>query len=261
MQMRVAFAVATAFRPEILIIDEALSVGDTYFQHKSFERIKQFRHQGTTLLFVSHDKSAILALCNRAILIEAGRIIKDGNPEEVTDYYNALIAEKENNTIRQQPNATGKTQTISGTGEATIEDINLYNQHGQSVEVVNVGEPLELRVDVHIHHPIPTLVLGYAIKDRLGQTLFGTNTWLTDQPIHQPQAGQHYTFSIKFNADYGVGSYSIVLALTDQDTHLTANYEWRDMAYLFSVTNLDKPHFVGLQWQTPAITITEQNHE
>ncbi|MBN2866883.1 MAG: ABC transporter ATP-binding protein, partial [Thiotrichales bacterium] len=115
MQMRVAFGVATAFRPEILIVDEALSVGDAYFQHKSFDRIKQFREQGTTLLFVSHDKSAILALCNRAILIEAGLVIKDGDPEEVTDYYNALIAEKENSTIRQEKNESGKMQTISGT--------------------------------------------------------------------------------------------------------------------------------------------------
>ena len=73
MQVRVAFAVATAFRPDILIVDEALSVGDAYFQHKSFERIKQFRTQGTSLLFVSHDKAAVLALCDRAILLEEGQ--------------------------------------------------------------------------------------------------------------------------------------------------------------------------------------------
>ncbi|OYZ65011.1 MAG: sugar ABC transporter ATP-binding protein, partial [Sulfuricurvum sp. 24-42-5] len=85
MQVRVAFAVATAFRPEVLIIDEALSVGDAYFQHKSFERIKQFRETGTSLLFVSHDKAAILALCDRAILLEKGQVFKDDEPEVVTD--------------------------------------------------------------------------------------------------------------------------------------------------------------------------------
>ena len=67
MQMRVAFAVATAFRPDVLIVDEALSVGDTYFQHKSFARIREYKEQGTTLLFVTHDKTAIQTLCNRAI--------------------------------------------------------------------------------------------------------------------------------------------------------------------------------------------------
>lgn len=260
MQVRVAFAVATAYRPELLIIDEALSVGDAYFQHKSFDRIKQFRESGASLLFVSHDKSAILALCNRAILIDKGTILKDGQPEEVTDYYNALIAKKEDNsTISQHQDASGKTQTISGTGEVTIEQVNLYNQVQQRVEVVNVGETLELCVKVRVHKAISTLVFGYAIKDRLGQVIFGTNTWLTTQTLQNPQVGQSYIFSVKFKADYGVGSYSIVLALTDQDTHLTANYEWRDMAYLFNVINLDKPHFTGLQWQTPTITISEQS--
>ncbi|MEX5591062.1 ABC transporter ATP-binding protein, partial [Pseudomonas urmiensis] len=81
---------------EILIVDEALSVGDSYFQHKSFERIRQFQAQGTTLLIVSHARGSIQALCSRAILLEKGTVIKDGKPEEVMDFYNALIAEKEN---------------------------------------------------------------------------------------------------------------------------------------------------------------------
>lgn len=82
MQMRVAFAVATARRPEILIVDEALSVGDSYFQHKSFDRIREFQEQGTTLLIVSHDRSSIQALCDRVLLIEGGTVIKDGAPKK-----------------------------------------------------------------------------------------------------------------------------------------------------------------------------------
>ena len=78
MQMRIAFSVATAWRPQILIVDEALSVGDTYFQHKCFERIREYRAKGTNILIVSHDRSAIQTLCDRAILLEQGSIIKDG---------------------------------------------------------------------------------------------------------------------------------------------------------------------------------------
>ncbi|MFN3410487.1 MAG: ABC transporter ATP-binding protein, partial [Limisphaerales bacterium] len=74
MQMRLAFSVATAIRPDILIVDEALSVGDAYFQHKSFERIREFRKQGTTLLLVSHDKQAIISICDRAMLLSSGQI-------------------------------------------------------------------------------------------------------------------------------------------------------------------------------------------
>lgn len=258
MQMRVAFAIATAFRPEILIVDEALSVGDVYFQHKSFDRIKKFREQGTTLLFVSHDKSAILALCNRAILIDGGTVIKDGDPEEVTDYYNALIAEKENTTsIRQEKNSFGKMQTISGTGEASVEAVALYNMQGKLLEIVNVGEQVELRVKVKINQSIPSLVLGYGIKNRLGQVIFGTNTWHTKQLIESPKVGDVYEFKIKFMAIFGIGSYTVQTALVDKDTHLTANYEWRDVACMFSVANLDKNHFDGLLWQDPIITISK----
>jgi lipopolysaccharide transport system ATP-binding protein len=100
-------------------------VGDTYFQHKSFERIRQYRRAGTTLLLVSHDKQAIQSVCDRAILLDAGRLAP-GAPEEIMDYYNALIAERENSTVRQRDD--GKLQTISGTGEATVADIALLNE-------------------------------------------------------------------------------------------------------------------------------------
>ncbi|HWW68744.1 MAG TPA: ABC transporter ATP-binding protein, partial [Duganella sp.] len=101
MQMRLAFSVATARRPDVLIVDEALSVGDAYFQHKSFERIRAFRQLGTTLLIVSHDRAAMQAICDRAILLDRGRLAREGTPEAVMDYYNALLAERDGSTVEQ----------------------------------------------------------------------------------------------------------------------------------------------------------------
>lgn len=253
MQMRVAFAVATAYRPNILIIDEALSVGDSYFQHKSFDKIKKFKEQGTSLLFVSHDKASILALCDRAILIDKGELLREGNPEEITDYYNALIAQKENSAVKQQKTNSNKLQTISGTKEATIEKVALYNQEGELVDVVGVGDLVDLKVDVKIHKDISSLVLGYAIKDRLGQTMYGTNTWHTKQIIDFPKENDKYQFTLTFPANLGVGTYSIVIALTNSDTHLNENYEWRDLALIFDVVNLNKTYFVGSTWNEPKI--------
>ena len=253
MQMRVAFAVATAYRPNILIIDEALSVGDSYFQHKSFDKIKKFKEQGTSLLFVSHDKASILALCDRAILIDKGELLKEGNPEEITDYYNALIAQKENSSVKQQNTNSNKLQTISGTGEATIEKVALYNQEGELIDVVGVGDLVDLKVDVKINKDISSLVLGYAIKDRLGQTMYGTNTWHTKQIIDFPKENDKYQFTLTFPANLGVGTYSIVIALTNSDTHLNENYEWRDLALIFDVVNLNKTYFVGSTWNEPKI--------
>lgn len=255
MQMRVAFAVVTAFRPDILIVDEALSVGDAYFQHKSFLRIKEFRKQGTALLIVSHDKSAVLALCNRAILLNHGLVIKDGDPQAVMDFYNALIAEKGNQSVQILPHESGNTMTISGTGEAKVEKIALFNSNGQIAKFCNVGEYIELRIQVRVYKSIETLVLGYGIKDRFGQVMYGTNTWHTNQVIQNAKPSDEYLYKICFPANLGVGSYSIQTALTDRDTHLTANYEWRDLALMFNVINVNKTHFAGCLWSEPQITV------
>ncbi|MBL4606533.1 MAG: ABC transporter ATP-binding protein [Pseudomonadales bacterium] len=257
MQMRVAFAVATAYRPEILIVDEALSVGDTYFQHKSFSRIREFQEQGTTLLIVSHDRTAIQSLCNRAILLENGAVIKDGSPEEVLDFYNAIIAEKENSTVEVKKLENGKVQTSSGTGEAKVEEIILYNSKGEVADFIAVGEQIELHITVKIHQNIETLVLGYGIKDRLGQVMYGTNTWHTKQVIEKPTAGNKYRFVLTFPANFGAGSYSIQTALVDQNSHLSANYEWRDLALVFNVINIDKAQFAGCLWNEPKIAVEE----
>ena len=255
MQMRVAFAVATMYRPEILIVDEALSVGDTYFQHKSFDRIREFQKMGTTLLIVSHDRGAIQAICDRAILLDNGNVIKDGDPESVMDFYNALIAEKENSQVKQHTREDGKTETISGTGEATVKEIGLYDTKGNEVEYVGVGETVELRIVAKVHKNIESLVLGYGIKDRLGQVMFGINTWHTNQVVAQPKAGEEYLFSITFPANLGTGSYSIQTALVDKENHLSVNYEWRDLALVFNVLNKDKEQFVGSLWIKPNIEV------
>lgn len=255
MQLRVAFGVVTAYRPEILIVDEALSVGDAYFQHKSLNRVREFQAQGTTLLLVSHDRGAIQAICDRAILLEKGTVIKDGNPEEVMDFYNALIAEKENSTIQQVTKDDGRVETISGTGEATVEEIALYNSKNEMVEFVGVGESVELRVKVKVHKDIESLVFGYGIKDRLGQVMYGTNTWHTKQVIENPKKDEIYNFTLSFDVNLGAGSYSIQTALVDKDTHLTANYEWKDLAVVFNVINIDKIHFAGCLWNEPIIKV------
>ena len=253
MQMRVAFSVATAFRPEILIIDEALSVGDSYFQHKSFGRIKEFQKAGTTLLIVSHDRGAIQALCNRAILLEGGTVIKDGAPEEVMDYYNAIIAQKENSTVEVLTLADGGVQTKSGSGKAVIDSVALYNSEGTPVEYVAVGDDVCLNVNVKVNAELPELVVGYVIKDRLGQDVFGTNTHHLECVRTGLRDGDMLSFAFRFKASLGVGSYSVAIALHATDSHIADNYEWRDLALVFNVVNMSKSTFVGLAWLPPTV--------
>lgn len=255
MQVRVAFAVATARRPDILVVDEALSVGDAYFQHKSFERIRAFRRQGTTLLLVSHDKQAIQSLCSRAILLDGGRLARMGAPEEIMDYYNAMIAERQNTSVRLHATQGGKLQTVSGTGEASVADIALLDEQGARVEVVDVGAPVTLQVTVRAHAPIPRMVLGYMIKDRLGQPMYGTNTHLKELPLADVAAGEDVVYRFAFPMNLGPGSYSVATAIVSTETHLVNNYEWRDLALLFTVVNMRRPYFEGSAWLDPAIDI------
>ncbi len=251
MQMRVAFSVITAFRPALLIVDEALSVGDTYFQHKSFSRIREFQEQGSALLLVSHDRSAIQTLCNRAILLEQGKVIQDGEPEFVMDYYNALIANKENSTVRIRQLENGKTQTLSGTGEATLVDVDLLNEDSEPVEMLNVGESVCLRVVVNAHVDLPELVVGYAIKDRLGQCVFGTNTHHLRNTLRNVSANEKIKVDFFFSANLGPGTYSVAVAMHAGHSHVAKNYEWRDLALVFDVININRDKFVGVGWMPP----------
>jgi lipopolysaccharide transport system ATP-binding protein len=255
MQMRLAFSVATARRPDILIIDEALSVGDAFFQHKSFERIRQFREEGTTLLIVSHDKQAIQSICDRAILLNAGTLAMQGEPEAVMDYYNALLADHQKQIVQQIPTHKGKLQTISGSGEATVRSIILTDDAGSEIETVDVGQSVRLRIEVQVNAPLEHLILGYGIKDRLGQVVYGTNTDLRKQPLNNVAAGECYQFDIAFNANLGPGTYSVQTALVGSDTHLVNNYEWRDLALVFNVINISKSPFAGCAWIEPDIEI------
>ena len=248
MQMRVAFAVVTAYRPEVLIVDEALSVGDAYFQHKSFARIKAFREQGTALLLVSHDHGAIQAICDRAVLLEQGSILKDGNPEEVLDFYNVLISKQEETKLDEVQLKQGKVQITSGSGDAVVSRIGLCNEAGQEIQKVLVGSKVELHIEVQVLRDVSELVFGYMVKDRLGQAMYG-ETSLHHGIAHESlAAGQTIEFKVKFFANLGVGSYSIATALARGASHIEGNMEWKDLSLLFDVINGKEKHFLGLAW-------------
>jgi lipopolysaccharide transport system ATP-binding protein len=248
MQVRVAFSVATAFRPDLLIVDEALSVGDSYFQHKSFDRIRQFRDEGVSIIFVSHSLSDVRTLCDRVILIDKGQVLKDGVPDEVVDYYNAMITEKENAklTVEQRRARNGWLMTRSGSGEARVAGLRMVDAATEEeLAVVNVGQRVELRLDVTVREDLPRLVLGYMIRDKQGHIIWGTNTWHTRQIVEAPRAGETIVFRLPFTCTLGPGSYSVSPALVSSDTHLSDNYEWVDNLLVFDVLNVDRDFFIG----------------
>ena len=247
MQARLAFGLATAVRPDVLIVDEALSVGDAYFQHKSFDRIRRMKDEGTALLFVSHNMGDVRSLCDRAILLDKGRLMKDGTPDLVADYYNAMIAAKEEAraAIQQTRKCGGWLETRSGSYDVSLAEITLLDAAtGTPVEIAQTGQALRARVVARARAAAPTVVLGLMLRDRTGHIVWGSNTWHTKQLILGVEAGEEIVFDVDFSCALGQGSYSATFALTGDDTHLSRNYEWRDNAIVFEVVNAGT-HFIG----------------
>lgn len=244
MHLRLAFSLATAAEPDILIVDEALAVGDAAFQHKCFRRIRDFRDNGVTLLFVSHDPLAVKSICDRAILLEGGSIALDGTPDLVLDYYNALIAtgarSEEKPLIVQS-----QSQTRSGSQQARILRVSMSHR-GVDAQSVVVGEPVSILVDYEVAHALGGLTVGILIRDRLGNDVYGTNTNFLGFPLPADAMGQVCVEFIIPSLRLGVGTYSITVALHADASHLDANYDWWDQALTFQVTAAESNRFVGV---------------
>ncbi len=249
MQARLAFAVATAVRPDILIVDEILSVGDSYFQHRSFERIRQFKEQGTSIILVTHGMGDVRSLCAQVILIDKGQVLKQGLPDEVVDFYNAMIAARENQAIEQVRDQAGWLKTTSGNGAATITKLQLFDASSHAeLQTLAVGQRVKLCAEVLLKQAIPELVLGLMLRDKQGHVIWGSNTWFTQQLQRDLSAGQVLHYEFEFVCRLGPGSYSVTSALTNSATHLEQNYEWRDNCLVFDVVNLSHAEFIGSQW-------------
>jgi lipopolysaccharide transport system ATP-binding protein len=258
MQARLAFAVATAVRPDVLIVDEILSVGDSYFQHRSFDRIKQFKDQGTSIILVTHGLSDVRALCDYVILLDQGQILKQGRPDEVVDYYNAFVAQKENAqlNILQNRDENGWLKTKSGNKRAEVVKLSLQDQmSGAELAVAQVGQAVELVCEVQVNSEIDQLVLGFMLRDKQGSVIWGSNTWHTGLMQTNLENGEQLMFRLPFVCTLGAGSYSVTTALTRGESHLDENFEWQDNLLVFDVINADKSAFIGSSWLDTEFTV------
>jgi lipopolysaccharide transport system ATP-binding protein len=249
MVVRLAFSVATAARPDILIVDETLSVGDLYFQHKCIRRITEFQEAGTTILFVSHDPTSVKTLCDRALLLDAGRLIQDGPPDQVLDYYNALIAKREaNREILQAESAEGRMTTRSGTFEARIGEIELLDAERRPARAFSVGDRACVRARVEFTSPVAAPTVGILIRDRVGNDVFGTNSFHIAPIEGTYEPGDELTVEFELDLNMGAGTYTLTVAVHGEATHLLNNYDWWDKVIGFQIVPGAELHFIGSAW-------------
>ncbi|HKG96867.1 MAG TPA: Wzt carbohydrate-binding domain-containing protein, partial [Pyrinomonadaceae bacterium] len=241
-----AFATAIATSPQILIIDEALAVGDAVFQHRCTRRIKEMQENGTTILFVSHDPGAIRALCNRAILLNGGRVEADGSPVDVLGRYQKLIMAQEaayaqTELVREKPQfiATPAEEVTApqfsyrhGNGAAEILRVDFLDAAQQPVAIVETGQLVNLRVQVIFHENIVDPVYGFIIRNRHGIHLYGTNTRVQGIRGGLSKAGTRTETTFSFNCWLAPDLYSISIAVHSPDA---VSFDWLDGTLFFRV--------------------------
>lgn len=262
MQMRLGFAIATARRPDVLIVDEALAVGDAPFQFKCIERIKSFRAQGSTLLFVSHDLASMRSLCTRGLLLNKGRMVCDGMIEEVLDRYNALISGHMNEEFRAEKlkpdeSAEGSTsvsmvqdldsiQTRSGSGKARFEKVWVENDKGKSAAIFTSGDQAHISCQFMANEQLSGVTVGMMIRDRFSADVFGINSFGLGLETTAMAPGDKAQADFKVKLDLAPGHYFITVAVHAGQTHLEGNYDWIDNVATFEVLPDRSTHFAGL---------------
>ena len=246
MYIRLAFAAAIAVSPQILIIDEALAVGDAVFQHRCTRRIKQMQESGTTILFVSHDPGAIRALCNRAILLNDGRMEADGAPSEVLNRYQKIIMARETAYAALDQSASEQAEAPEladadftnapsytfrhGNRDAEILKVELLDTSRRKVQLVETGEQLFLRMYVVFHKAVEEPVFGFLIRNKHGIHLYGTNTDIQRAGIGPVEPGEVVEASFSFNCWLAPDNYSITVAAHSVDA---ISFDWLDGALFF----------------------------
>lgn len=248
MYVRLAFAIAVNADPQVLLVDEALAVGDASFQHRCLRRIKEMQENGVTILFVSHDLGAVRALCSRALLLNAGSLVIDGRPSDVLNRYQRLImardeayeaeshASTEIESEAPQPEDEGGTPLHytyrHGDGSARVLSAQLLDAAHRPVEIVETGEAVSIRLRVLFERETDEPVFGFLLRNRHGIHVYGTNTKLQETGLGSVSAGEIVEASFVFNCWLGTDSFNVAVAVHSADG---VSFDWLDGALFFRV--------------------------
>jgi len=250
MYIRLAFAAAIAVAPQILIIDEALAVGDAVFQHRCMRRIKEMQENGTTILFVSHDPAAVRALCNRAILLNGGQKIAEGKPADVLNRYQKIIMARQQayeaiSKPADQPASESferKTTPLSyvyrhGDRSAEVLEVELLDSALHPVELVESGQPVVVRIVYVAHEDLDDVVCGFLIRNRHGIHIYGTNTELQEVPFERVKRGELTEVMFEFNCWLAPEMFSLCVAV---HSSAAVSFDWLDGCLFFRVMSATK---------------------
>ena len=224
MFVRLAFAVAINIDPEILIVDEALSVGDVFFQAKCYRKFEEFKKMGRTILFVSHDLSSIARYCDRVVLLNKGVKLEEGSPKQMVDMYKQLLVGQD--PAKQQIQEEKPKESWSeefqvnpnmleyGSKLAEITDFAVIDDKGRSTNTIEKGSTFQIRMKVVFHEAIQEPIMAYTFKDIKGTEITGTNTMFEKMHIEHSDEGDTCTVTFTQKMFLQGGEYLLAFGCT-----------------------------------------------
>ncbi len=204
---RLAFAVAIQVNPQVLLVDEILSVGDVGFQARCFQRIEALRAAGTTIVFVSHDMGAVQMLCDDVLLLHHGRIIERGPPRQVTDSYFRLLTGGATATGQVRPEPT------AAQARARCGDLRITDPQGRPADTLRAGELYVARCRVEFPEAVAQPVISLQLKTMMGFVAYDVNTLLARQPVAAVPAGGRREVAVGFRLNVCAGPYRLGLGI------------------------------------------------
>ena len=266
MFVRLAFAVAINIDPEILIVDEALSVGDVFFQSKCYHKFEDFKKMGKTILFVSHDLGSITKYCDRAILLNKGHKLFEGTPKEAVDLYKRVLVNQlevnEGKALWEQKGGEAlwrSALTVNpevleyGSKKAEIIDFVFVDDKGNYTNVVEKGSKMTVKMKVRFHEDIAEPIFAFSFKNLLGIELCGTNTMFEKVEVAPKKAGDTQVISFQQDMDLQGGEYLLSLGCTGYPHgEFTVYHRLYDVC---SLTVVSTKNTVGYYDMNTAITV------
>ncbi len=242
MYVRLAFAVAVTLDPDILLIDEILSVGDTYFQHKCVRKIRDFQEMGKTLVYVTHDVESVRNICHQAMILDYSRLLARGEPGPIAARYLALIDNRERERaslgLPSTPGGEPAEYSRYGSKEAEITAVEILDDQGQPRSVFKYGEDFQLRFRIKFHADVERFVLGNIFRNRYGFNVFGTNADWLGLPTPDMKKGQECLVVFHHRANLAGGTYSInPAASVVTGNRVYRTLDWINNAAIIEVVN------------------------
>ena len=290
MFVRLAFALAINVEPEILIVDEALSVGDVFFQAKCYRRMEEIRKTGTTILMVTHDMGSVIKYCDKVVLLNKGEFLAEGPAGEMVDLYKKILAgrmddleadlakrldsnfsdmmelnndinkthAKEYHGLMKEKISINPNKTEYGDGRAEIYDLGLLDSKGELTNLLLKGEEFTIREKIRFNANIESPIFTFTIKDKKGTELSGTNTMFEGVEVKPVKPGDEAVVEFKQKMTLQGGEYLLSMSCTgfENGTHVVYHRLY-DVTFITVISNKNT---VGVYDMESKVNLTQKSN-